>query len=55
MKIKNLITKLQEYDPEANIYFTLDPESKEGYYIGEWIELVPTLIMGILKQRKKEL
>jgi len=49
MKIKNLIKKLQEYDPEANIYFTLDPKSKEGYYVGEWITLAPSVIMGILK------
>jgi hypothetical protein len=31
MKVKKLIERLEEFDPEANIYFTLDLNSKETY------------------------
>ena len=48
MKVKNLIERLQEFNPEANIYFTLDPNSKEGYTIVEILSLAELQLMGIL-------
>ena len=45
------MNRLKEYDPEANIYFTLDPDSKEGYIISEINTLSPSLLMCVLSKR----
>jgi len=48
MKVKNLIERLQEFNPEANIYFTLDLNSKEGYPKVEILKLVELQLVGFL-------
>lgn len=55
MIIKNLIQGLKKFNEDANLYFTLDPNSNEGYPKIELIELTKYLVMGILsKPEEKE-
>ena len=53
MKVKNLIKRLQEFDPEANIYFTLDLDSKEGFPIVEILGLAKYQLVGLIKKAVK--
>ncbi len=50
IKVKNFIERLREFDPEANIYFTIDPNSKEGYATMEIVEHGPFQLEGIIKK-----
>ena len=50
MKVKNLIKRLQEFDLEANIYFTLDLDSKEGFPIVEILGLAKYQLVGLIKK-----
>ncbi|MHA2336145.1 MAG: hypothetical protein ACXACX_02530 [Candidatus Hodarchaeales archaeon] len=52
MKVKNLIGKLQEFNPEANIYFTLDLNSEEGYPKVEIIEIANLQLVGLIKKAR---
>lgn len=53
MKVKNLIERLQEFDPEANIYFTLDLDSKEGFPIVEILGLAKYQLVGIISKAEE--
>lgn len=53
MKVKKLIERLEEFDPEANIYFTLDLNSKEGYPKIEVLGLTKYQIVGLIKEAEK--
>jgi hypothetical protein len=53
MKVKNLIERLQEFDPEANIYFTMDLDSKEGFPKVEVIEIAKYQLVGLLGKAKE--
>lgn len=48
MKVKYLIERLQKFDPEANIFFTLDLSSGEGYPKVEIREITKFQLVGIL-------
>lgn len=50
--MKNLIKRLQEFNPEANIYFTLDLDSKEGYPKVEILPIVELQLVGVLHKAK---
>lgn len=49
MKVKNLLKRLKDFDPEANIYFTLDLNSEVGYPILEVIKLTQYQLVGLIK------
>ena len=53
MKVKYLIERLQKFNPEANIYFTLDLDSKEGYPKVEILQIVELQLVGVLHKAKK--
>ncbi len=53
MKVKNLIENLQHFNPEANIYFTLDLDSKEGYPTVELLKIVDLQLVGVLHKAKE--
>ena len=53
MKVKNLIERLQEFDPEANIYFTMDLDSKEGFPKIEVIKITKYQLVGLLGKVKE--
>lgn len=48
MIVKNLIKRLNEFNPDANIYFTLDLDSKDGYPKIEILEIAETQLVGVL-------
>lgn len=50
MIVKNLIERLQEFDPEANIYFTLDLDSKEGFPMMQILENAKYQLIGLIKK-----
>jgi len=50
MIIKNLIQRLKKFNEDANLYFTLDPNSNEGYPNIKLIKLTKDLVMGILSK-----
>jgi hypothetical protein len=50
MKVKNLIERLQKFDLEANIYFTLDLDSKEGYPVMQILENGKYQLIGLIKK-----
>ncbi len=52
MKVKNLVERLQEFNPEANIYFTLNLDSKEGYPKVEILGLTELQLVGVLHKAK---
>jgi len=52
MKVKYLIKRLEEFDPEANIYFTLDIDSKEGFPKVEILKLTKFQLVGVLHKAK---
>ena len=53
MIVKNLIERLQQFNPEANIYFTLNLDSKEGYPIVEILKIVDLQLVGVLHKPKE--
>ena len=53
MKVKNLIKRLEEFDPDANIYFTLDLDSKEGFPIVEILGLSKYQLVGLISKAEK--
>ena len=53
MKVKNLIERLQEFDPEANIYFTMDLDSEEGFPKVEVIKITKYQLVGLLGKVKE--
>lgn len=48
IKVKDIIEKLQEFKPEANIFFTLDLNSKEGYPEVEILKIVELQLVAVL-------
>ena len=52
MKVKKLIERLEEFNPEANIYFTLDLDSEEGYPKVEVLPIVELQLVGVLHKAK---
>jgi len=48
MKVKYLIKRLQKFDPEANIYFTLDISSGEGFPKVEILKITEFQLVGVL-------
>ncbi|MFX1446208.1 MAG: hypothetical protein ACFFHV_22650 [Promethearchaeota archaeon] len=52
MKVKILIERLQEFNPDANIYFTLDLNSKEGFPKVEILKIIDLQLVGLLKKAK---
>ena len=48
MKVKNLIERLQKFDLEANIYFKLDLDSKEGFSTMQINEEAKYQLVGII-------
>ena len=49
MKLKELVKTLIKFDPEAQIYYRIDPTIKTQYIIVEFVEEGPTVIAGIIK------
>ena len=49
MKVKELVKILIKFDPEANIYYRIDPTIHTQYPIVEFVEEGPTMIAGIIK------
>jgi len=53
MKVKKVIEMLEKQDPEASIFFALDPDLKEGgYRIVEVVSLGKTQVMALLKKNE---
>jgi len=52
MKVKYLIERLQKFDLEANIYFTLDLSSEEGFPKVEILEITKFQLVGVLHKAK---
>jgi len=52
MKVKYLIERLQKFNPEANIFFTLDTSLEEGYPKVEIREIDKEILVGILHKAK---
>lgn len=52
MKVKYLIERLQKFNPEANIFFTLDTNLGEGYSKVEIREIDKEILMGVLHKAK---
>ena len=52
MKVKYLIERLQKFDPEANIYFTLNISSGEGFPKIEILEISKFQLVGVLHKEK---
>ena len=50
MKVKTLIERLQEFDPEASIILSSDPDLKEKFIISEFNQIATSLIFILLKQ-----
>ncbi|KKM63005.1 hypothetical protein LCGC14_1515930 [marine sediment metagenome] len=48
MKVKYLIKRLQQFNPRANIYFTLDLSSGEGFPKVEILEISKFQLVGVL-------
>jgi len=46
--LKNLIERLQQFNPRANIYFTLDLSSGEGFPKVEILEISKFQLVGVL-------
>jgi len=49
MKVKELVKTLIKFDPEAQIYYRIDPTIKTQYPFVEFVEEGPTVIVGIIK------
>ncbi len=49
MKVKELVKILIKFDPEAHIYYRIDPTINTQYPFVEYVEEGPTIIAGIIK------
>ncbi|MHA1706879.1 MAG: hypothetical protein ACTSUX_12415 [Promethearchaeota archaeon] len=45
---------IEQFNEEANIFFTMDPDAKEGFIVEEMTALGPNLVMAILKKPEEQ-
>ena len=54
MKVKKIKEMLKQFNEEANIFFTMDPDAKEGFIIKQMVALGPSIVMVILKKPEEQ-